>query len=407
MPRHVLHQVAAPVGLVLTFAAACSSNHASSGGGDASPDGVTSETDAAKDARKTGDTGATCPLCDAGKVQHHIDGGKPQPSPDAGGDVGSVVTRDAGHDSGMGATGAHTTGVTIAVKTASGSVNRTYDVTIPADCGTTSAKLPVVFAFHGDGGKGSDMYGGFPIEAAAAAAGGKAIFVYPDGTDNNIDPGGATRAWDLYHDPGPSPYTSMHPVPAMSDEASGNVDVDFFDAMVSLFETKYCGDPKKIFITGMSAGGYLANQFGRWRATVVAGTAPQSGGAPFGNGDGTGDWTPPNYCVGPTGAVPTLIIHGDSDTTVDPCNAIEAQSYWDLANGCTGSADNCTTNADSCTGTKLAFPSPAPTSASSLNADCTQTGGCGSPVVLCKVPGMGHSIWSEAPTVIWKFFASL
>jgi polyhydroxybutyrate depolymerase len=327
--------------------------------------------------------------------------------------------------------GAHTQNVPISVTTANGTVTRTYTITLPATC-DASKPLPLLFAFHGDGGNGQAMYESFPIEAAASAAGGSAIFVYPNGTDDNIDPGGVARAWDIYHDPGynelnaegqsaANPYSGM-PCPAMSDDASGNVDVDFFDAMVSYFEKTYCVDPTKVWITGISSGGYLANQFARWRSTVVNATAPQSGGAPFGNGDGVmgseddptaSDWVGPNYCVATTSAVPALIIHGLSDTTVDPCNAIEAQSYWELANGCANSANNCTTTSDSCTGTKLACgcgnpTSSATTTTSSLNSDCLQTSGCGaSPVVLCQIPGMGHSIWSDAPQVIWSFFTSL
>ena len=156
------------------------------------------------------------------------------------------------------------------------------------------------------------------------------------------------------------------------------------------------------------SGGYLSNQFARWRSGVVKGTAPQSGGMPFGNPNGSGDWQPPNYCVGTTGKVPTLIIHGLSDGTVDPCNAIEAQSYWELANGCSGSANNCTGTSDTCTGAGITIPPPDSTTPSTLNADCVAAAGCGSnAVVLCEVPGMGHSIWSEAPSVIWTFFAGL
>jgi len=301
------------------------------------------------------------------------------------------------------------------VNTATGTVVRTYDITLPATC-DSSHLVPLVFVFHGDGGNGNDMYAGFPIEAAASAAGGTAIFVYPDGTDNNIDPGGAARAWDLYHDPGyfPYPYTPGQSVPAMNDEASGNADIDFFDTMVESFEKEYCVDTSKIWITGMSSGGYLSDQFARWRPTVVKATGPQSGGMPFGNPDGdTGgsdgsDFQPPNYCIGLTGAVPAIIIHGLSDGTVDPCNALEEQAYWDWANGCSGSSNTCTGTADSCTGAGITIPATEGTTTSSLNADCKQTSGCGGkPVVLCQIPGMGHSIWVDAPTVIWSFFSSL
>jgi polyhydroxybutyrate depolymerase len=346
----------------------------------------------------------------------HVDSGHDARRPPT--DARHDSARDSGHDAGphaIASLGAHTTGVSIRVATASGAQTRTFDITVPAVC-DASHLVPLLFAFHGDGGNAAGMYGSFPIEQAATAAGGQAIFVYPDGTDDHVDPSGTDRAWDLFHDPGPYPYayTPGHPAPADSDQATGNADVDFFDTMVEAFEKAFCVDRSKVFITGMSDGGYFVNQLARWRSTVVKGVAPQSGGAPFGNPDGTGDWQPPNYCVGTTGKVPALIIHGAADSTVDPCNAVETQSYWELADGCSGSAGNCTTSADTCTGTNLADPSSAPTSPSSLNglvdsgSDCLQTEGCGAyPVVFCEIPGMGHQVWTGAPEVVWSFFASL
>jgi polyhydroxybutyrate depolymerase len=391
--------VGAPIVVAFAICAACSSSSSKAGGAgvDASAHGDARKIDdAGHDAKtKPVDAAPGCGRCDA-----H---GAPDP------DASNGSSHDTGHDAGA---TVHTTGVSIAVTTANGTVNRTYDITVPVQCDAASP-LPLVFAFHGGGGSGAGMYASFPIEQAAAAAGQRAIFVYPDGTDANIDPGGVARAWDLYHDPGPYPYTYTpgHAVPAVSDEASGNVDVDFFDTMVESFEQKYCVDPSKVFITGMSSGGYLSNQFARWRSGIVKGTAPQSGAAPFGNNDGVvdgaSDWGAPNYCVQTTGQVPTLIIHGSSDGTVDVCNALEAQSYWELANACSGSASNCTMTSDTCTGSNLADPSTAPTSASSLNPLCVETSGCSAPVVFCEIPGMGHSIWPDAPQVIWSFFSSL
>jgi polyhydroxybutyrate depolymerase len=405
-PWSIFHAGAPLLGL--TVLAACSNSVSDAkASGDADPPHEGGNASSRPDGRAPVEASSGCGLCDEG-------GSSSGATRDAGGDAhgasasSSSVTHDAGHDALPPIV--HESGASIVVATATGSVMRTYDITYPTGC-ETSHPVPVIFAFHGDGGSGAGMYASFPIEAAAAAAGGKAVFVYPDGTNNNIDLSGEPRAWDIAHDPGPFPYkyTPGQAVPAESDEASGNLDVDFFDAMLESFEKTYCVDKSRVYVTGMSSGGYFTNQLARWRAGVVKGAAPQSGGAPYGNNDSTtGTWSPPNYCISSNGKVPALIIHGLADTVVDPCNAIEAQSYWEMTNGCEDSANNCTTMADTCTGSMLAAPSTAPTTTSPLNADCQATSGCGSdPVVYCAIPGMGHQIWSDAPSVIWTFFSSL
>jgi polyhydroxybutyrate depolymerase len=399
-----------PVFLALVTGAACSSSSggasspdASFGDGDTAdggtkhtPDGGKKTGDAAHDGKTTttGDGAPGCGLCDSGK------------GADGSGD-------DAGHDSGhtvIAPLGGHTAGVPITVTTQTGQVTRTYSITVPADC-DASHPLPIVFYFHGDGGNGEGMYdgqyGGQALEQAAAAAGGEAIFVYPDGLNEfQADPSDSLHAWDVYHDPGyfPYPYTAGQPMPAEDDEASGNGDLDFFDAMLLTFKANYCVDTSKVFLTGSSAGGYAANQFARWRSDVVKGTAPQSGGAPFGNPDGdTGgpdgsDYAPPNYCVGPTGAVPIIIFHGAADGEVDPSNATAAEAYWQATNGCPNAAANNCSNGSLVANGATTSTTPDP---------CITSTGCGAPVVLCMIPGLGHENWMGAPAAMWSFFASL
>jgi hypothetical protein len=40
---------------------------------------------------------------------------------------------------------------------------------------------------------------------------------------------------------------------------------------------------------------------------------------------------------------------------------------------------------------------------------CVTSTGCttGEPVISCFIGGMGHQIWSAAPTAIWALFASV
>jgi len=315
---------------------------------------------------------------DAGHDAAHDTGHDTGATADTGGPV------DAGHDSSA-PSPTHLTGQTITVN----GTPRTYDVTIPVTC-DASHLHPIVFLFHGDGGKGSELYDtDFLLEAAAAAAGDEAIFVYPNGTNNNEN----GSAWDIYDDPGAFPYTTPSP--------TGNHDVDFFDAMVAYFESsKSCADPAHVYITGFSNGGYVANQFARWRSKVVKATAPMSGGPPAGSVTPSTDYAAPNYCVGATDPVPALIIHGDSDGTVDPSLCQQAASYWDMANVCADNAADCSASSNS-----LLVPPATPTTATTPSP-CVSSNGCktGYPVVLCEIPGMGHQVWTEAATTVWTFF---
>ena len=168
------------------------------------------------DASGDDDTGDASTANDAGATEAAFDASHIIPFVDAGSSV------------------AHKTGQTLVVN----GTTRTYDITIPSSC-SSSKKVPLVFVFHGDDGKGSDMYGAaFPIETAAAAAGDEAIFVYPDGLDDNEN----GSAWNIYDDPGAYPYTKADP--------SGNEDVDYFDALVKTLGGLACGDTGHVFITG-------------------------------------------------------------------------------------------------------------------------------------------------------------
>ena len=306
---------------------------------------------------------------------------------DAGGAKdGGTAPGDAGKtpvDSGP--PSSHKTGQTLAVDGKS----RTYDITVPLDC-SGAKKVPLVVVLHGDGGRGSDMYGsGFPLEAAAAAAGDEAIFLYPDGTGDN-DNG---SAWNIYDDPGVYPYTQADP--------TGNQDVDYFDALVKSVGATACADASRVFVTGFSNGGYMTNQLARWRSSVVKAAAPQSGGPPSGTTDS--DYPVAPYCVGLTKAVPTLIVHGTSDGTVDFSLGEQTASYWDMANGCAQAASDCSKSTN-----QLVAPAVTP-STGTTPSPCVTSTGCakGEPVTSCFISGMGHQIWSAAPAAIWALFASV
>jgi polyhydroxybutyrate depolymerase len=236
-----------------------------------------------------------------------------------------------------------------------GGASRTYALTVPA--GYDGTKLyPLIVGFHGDGGNGAGYRGSFKIEDAAHTAGGDAIFAWPDGTNNNNG-----HSFDQDHDP-----------PA-------NKDVDFFEALVKQVSTTYCVDSKKLFIHGMSGGAYFVNQLARWKASEIKGAAPQSGGGPF--GITAADFT--NGQVSVNGPVPVFIVHGDADGTVSLSEGMKSYTYWQGADKTTA-------------GTTAGGPSP-----------CVKQNGGVAPVYFCKIPGMGHTIWTGSPAGIWQFYSSL
>jgi len=114
------------------------------------------------------------------------------------------------------------------------------------------------------------------------------------------------------------------------------------------------------------------------RGDVLRGVAPQSGGAPFGNGAGDFDPQTGNLKLGVP--VAAFIVHGASDTAVRLAEGQKSLAYWRLAN-------------KSATGQTATAPSP-----------CQRQNGGTKPVVFCTIPGMGHTIWTGAPAAIWQFF---
>lgn len=236
---------------------------------------------------------------------------------------------------------------------------RTYELFV-GDAHDGSSPLPLVFILHGGSGTGAGIRKGFAIEKEAA---GKAIFVYPDATNDY------PNSWDL------------------DDSAEKNVDIKFFDALREKIASDYCVDSQRVFAWGSSAGGFMANQLACRRGSVIRGIASNSGGGPYGGPDEDGLYDDSGNFTCPDKPVAALVIHGEKDTSVSLDDGKESVKYWRRANGCTEGD-----------GADYA-PSP-----------CKQLPGCASerPTVFCEIPGMGHTIWPEHGTdVVWKFFSSL
>lgn len=226
---------------------------------------------------------------------------------------------------------------------------RTFSVEVPPDY-DPYRKYPLVFVLHSGGGTGARTRSYFDF---SSFAGSDAIFLYPDGRRGS---------WDL------------------DSETAQNGDVALFDALVAKYASERCIDPKRIFVTGTSNGAYFANQLGCRRGDVIRAIAPHAGGGPYSLQGSMFDAKGELKC--PTTPVAARVFIGLADTQVLPSEGEKSVAHWTRVNGC----DAATSSDD---------PSP-----------CVAHAGCDRPVSVCRIPGVGHRMWTEGPKATWSFFQS-
>jgi polyhydroxybutyrate depolymerase len=244
---------------------------------------------------------------------------------------------------------------------------RTYLLSVPAET-DPGRRIPVVFVWHGDGGDGRTIRQTLGLEEAA---GGGAIFVYPDGVET------PTGWWDL------------------ESHAAKNRDTALFDAILAQLGQGYCIDPGRVFSTGFSSGGFFTNHLACERGDRIKAIAPQSGGGPY--------WPDTAYnedgeLTCPTPPVAALVIHGNADPTVpndsskdNPDGGWQSFRHWAYWNHAL------------------------PRGAYDFATDPLSPGPCraardlpaGHPVVACFIDGLGHEPWAQEASVVWSFFRSV
>jgi polyhydroxybutyrate depolymerase len=234
-------------------------------------------------------------------------------------------------------------------------LSRWFMLSLPASY-SAARSYPVVLVMHGDGGDGASMRGALPLDNYS---GNDAIVAYPTSK---------TAGWDLY---APS---------------SSNDDHLFLLAIVESLRARFNVDATRLFATGFSSGGFMANQLA-CRTTLFRGIASHSGGAPEDPLDPAAATWPNGYakCANQSTGVAVLIVHGTDDNVVAyPSGEYEAD-YWSYVNGCAESR---------------AATTPAP---------CQRQSQCPSdkPVVFCGIAGLGHALWQEAAKTDWAFFSTL
>jgi polyhydroxybutyrate depolymerase len=233
-----------------------------------------------------------------------------------------------------------------------GGSTREYVLVVPSAIDRASP-LPLVLAFHGDGGDAWGFHTAFPFERASR---GDAIVAYLDGVVVDAHVG---RTWAL-------------------GAADPNPDIAFVEALVDSLSARLPVDRARIFATGYSSGAFFSNLLACRRSDLVRAIASNAGGSPFPQAE---KW-PNGYpkCPGQKG-VAAILLHGSADQGVTLDSGFFSAEYWASVNGCGGELD------------PTGYP------------ECAAYRRCprGKAVVWCEVPGLGHWVWDHAAEVSWVF----
>jgi polyhydroxybutyrate depolymerase len=162
----------------------------------------------------------------------------------------------------------------------SGGIVRSYQVHVPAR--KASQALPLVLVLHGGRGDGTGMRSLTGMDSSADAAG--FIVVYPDGVQKNWSDGRGTT----------------------DSEKVGVNDVVFLSSLAQRLSSELNADPKRIYATGISNGGFMSARLACDASNVFAAVAVVAATIPE---------NVRTNCK-PSRAVPFMMIHGTADSFV-------------------------------------------------------------------------------------------
>ncbi|WP_084165694.1 cellulase family glycosylhydrolase [Dyadobacter crusticola] len=225
--------------------------------------------------------------------------------------------------------------------------------------------LPVLLIFHGDNGSGAAIRNTTLFNATADA--NNFIAVYPNA---DTDGGGWHRAIDQ------------------------TKDVVFTSDLIDYLCATYHIDAKRVYATGLSAGGFMTYNLAVNLPGKIAAFAPVAGNMYANNGNYT-------YFSGPNfKPVPILHIHGDADNVVsypDPNHTPTPWSEWPLTQW----------SYYSCSKTTYTLPNEQIATSVTKLRFCVGTPPSGKEISLIRVQGMGHA-WPVTANfnpnqTIWDF----
>ena len=229
-------------------------------------------------------------------------------------------------------------------------MDRFYYLAVPSDYDAKGTKTyPLVVVFHGSPGTAQEMVEKYPYDAAS---GTDAIIAYP----NSFGSG-----WDLYS--------------ANED----NPDMAFVHALPADIANHVRVDTRRVYGAGWSGGAFFVTQFTCRYGGIFKGIGVYAGGAYDDSSLPTAPGQFSNGCsMCPGGPVPTIVVHGEADTTVP-------HSSGEYAAGCWSTINHCST-----------------TRSASTPAPCESYDNCTSGAVsYCSLPGVTHDVFSEGVATAW------
>jgi endoglucanase len=186
----------------------------------------------------------------------------------------------------------------------SGGIMRTFAYHLPA--ASPACNLPVLLAFHGDGGTGAGFqsYAGFD----ALANTNNFIVVYPDAKLV-----GGSLQFNKYADAAPGFGTAGDPSFGTSPDPNAPDDVQFTSDLIDYLYTTYNINRNRVYATGHSGGGFMSYFLGVALTNKIAAIAPVAASLWINSAYSTNRFSTANYVQ-----VPVLHIHSKGDGTVTP-----------------------------------------------------------------------------------------
>lgn len=240
----------------------------------------------------------------------------------------------------------------------SGAAEGSYELHVPT--GFTGGSAPLVLDFHGYTESPDRQNGRSGFRAKADAEG--FVLVQPQGDANSWNAG-------------------------VCCGRSGRDDVAFMRAIIEDLSEEACIDRSRVYVTGMSNGGFLAHRIGCEAADIVAAIAPVAGVLGVNEGD-----------CSPARPLPVMQVHGTRDFIVPFTGNVflrypsveDTIAFWRGANTCAAESRVTYDEGDT---------------------ECEIWDSCSGmgEVTLCTVSGGGHD-WPlggssiNATDAIWDFF---